>query len=163
MMRTVRAEALTGMVQFPMLESEGDGAATLEGGDEILPQFWGLVLIMAVRDQATSLHYHPWRNVVLTYIVAGTRYELIPPPAEAAPGILAAARALFAPPTWFGRQRLEVTTCGSFEFDAYDSLTTWDAVVWSSGERAGVELYRVSPPLPEPPPFELPPDLGPPG
>ena len=40
-------------------------------------------------------------------------------------------------------------SCGTVEFDVGGNMLLWDAVVWSSGERAGVELFRVAPPVTE--------------
>ncbi len=144
-MRLVRAEALAGSSRLPPAEDAPDHTAiTIDGPNH----FWGLVLMMAVRDRATSLHYHPWRAGVVTYVTDFTLYELVPPPEAMAGALLDSARALFAPPSLLGRLRRRGVACGSFEFDAYDSLTVWDAVVWSSGPRGGVELYRVVPPEP---------------
>lgn len=63
---------------------------------------WGRVLLMAIRDEASSVHYHPWRgDGALSYIIANTRYDLLPPPADWAwqcaspPGLFWFAAAVF--------------------------------------------------------------------
>ena len=114
-------------------------------------KLWGLVLLMAERDRATSVHYHPWRSDgYLSYIAEGVRYELVPPPDGYAAAIIETARSLFtAPPTEGLLSRLighepERAVCSTFSFEAWDMAVLWDAVCWSNGERAGVELYRVT-------------------
>ncbi len=57
-------------------------------------QLLNAVLAMAGRDQAISVHYHTHRidstiDGVLTYVVGGIRYELVPP--------LRRSRGIFSP------------------------------------------------------------------
>jgi hypothetical protein len=111
-------------------------------------KLWGMVLLMAVRDRATSVHYHPWRtDGRLTYVVEGwQRYELIPPSDEHAEVMIGTARAVFTPTgllaRLFGHRR---TSCGTVRLEVGGNPIVWDAVVWSNGERSGVELIRVTP------------------
>ncbi|QJW95130.1 hypothetical protein [Frigoriglobus tundricola] len=123
-----------------------------------IQKLWGLVLLMAERDRATSVHYHPWRSDGrLIYIVEGLRYELVPPPDEHAAAIIETARSVFtAPPavgllSRFVGRAPERAVCSTFSFEAWDRAVLWDVVCWSNGERAGVELFRVTP-LEEVPP-----------
>lgn len=90
---------------------EGDDGCSVEfiPGDPNLPfavrKFWGLVLMLALRDKASSIHYHPWRaEGALSYVVDNVRYEMVPPPAEFASECVDAAFSLFVPPVpWYQR------------------------------------------------------------
>jgi hypothetical protein len=118
----------------------------------VMGKFWGIVLLLAVRDRAASVQYHPWRGPgALSYVVDDIRYEMVPPEPEDTAEIVAAARALFTRrpgplARLFGRGRV---ACGTVTLTA-GSPTVWDVVCWSSGARAGVEFFRVTP-LEEPP------------
>jgi hypothetical protein len=112
---------------------------------------------MSLRDRATSIHYHPWRGEsCLTYLIENTRYELLPPPAEYAADILRVARSMFITPgqgffaRLFGRDSAN-PACSAVSLDFYGLHIVWDAVIWTTGERSGLELYRITP-LEEPPP-----------
>lgn len=126
---------------------------------------------MSVRDRATSVHYHPWRSDPLSYVIDdvryevglnkeyfglsegrpividNVRYEMVPPPVEYAAGIVEEAQLAFTPlpgsvARLFGRRR---AACGTFTLVVGGNPVLWDAVVWSNGERSGVELFRVTP------------------
>jgi hypothetical protein len=116
-----------------------------------LAKLWGLVLIQALRDHATSVHFHPWRKGgAPAYVLSGVWYTMpqtIPP--HLFGPMIARARALFTPPggrRWLGRM-FGAPSCGVVELDVDGSCPpfVWDVVVWSSGERAGVELFLTSP------------------
>jgi hypothetical protein len=114
--------------------------------------FWGLVLLLAVRDGARSLHYHPWREFgALYYIIGPAFYELLPPPATFGPVLLATARDIFAPrPSW--RERLfgrGASVCTAVALEVGGAWCWWDAVLWASDWRSGVELFRIFPSLPQ--------------
>lgn len=128
-------------------------AAAFEQGQVVVVEFedvtavrklWGMVLLMAVRDRATSVHYHPWREYgALSYVVDYVWYRLVPPACEFAGRIIEVARELFTPAGgWFRRSG---PACAAVELDVWGNRYVWDAVVWSSGPRAGVELFRVTP------------------
>ena len=134
----VRAEDLIGpitrVVDLPgggrELRVEDD---VVEFSDDpaVLRKFWGIVLCLAVRDDASSIEYHPWRaDGGLAYVVDNVRYVLRHPPPEWAGPIVAAG-----PP---GKPRPQAVAGWLYE---------WDVVCWSSGERVGVEFFRVSPPV----------------
>ena len=158
----VRATDLIGDVAS-IQAADGSWQITFSNDGIQLPaeirKFWGFMLLMAERDRATSVHYHPWRSGAnLSYIVEGFhRYELSPLPDEHAEAIIETARSLFtAPPTESLISRLigqvpERAMCSTFSFEVCGWAVLWDAVCWSNGERAGVELYRVTP-LEEVPP-----------
>ncbi|VTR92004.1 unnamed protein product [Gemmata massiliana] len=117
-----------------------------------LRRFWIYVLLMAVRDNATSVHCHsePASGLAAVYyVVKDVRYEFIPPPPGYATALLAVARALFAPPrrrfALFNRRKPDVTTASTVTIDLGGNSIVWDAVCWSVGVRAGVELYRTEP------------------
>jgi hypothetical protein len=152
----VRGEELLG---DPATRPSGaNGALLINFGETVaLPseirKLWGAVLTMAVRDRATSVHYHPWRtDGRLTYVIEGRqRYEFIPPPEVHAVTIIEGARSLFtAPPargllSLFVQRAPEPAVCSSFTFEVGGWSVVWDAVCWSNGERASVELIRVTP------------------
>ena len=139
--------------------SVGDDDMIVELTDDpaVLCKMWGMILLLAIRDHATSVHYHPWReDGGLACVVANVRHVLEPPPAELSGAVIAAARSVFTPAARGGllarlgwRRRAE-PACSSVELDVWGNVLVWDAIVWSSGERAGVELFRVAPAVPEP-------------
>jgi hypothetical protein len=154
----VRADEL--MRDFP---SEGDDVRYWLSDDPVtLARQWFMILLLALRDHATSVHYHPWReDGGLAYVVDGVRYPLDTPPSEESAGaVLAAAWSLFTEPGWLARDRRGTgsgwlarlrrragagAACATFGMDLGFDVFLWDAVVWSSGERSGVELFRVAP------------------
>ena len=148
----VRAEELVRGVAS--LRTDADGTEVI---DLIKPRavssapgetFWGLILLIAFRDRATSVHYHPWRGEsALAEIVDDVRVEMVAPEAEGTATILETARSLFLAPRGLlsrlvGRPS---TACGSFSLDVAGRSLVWDAIIWSNGERSGVELNRVTP------------------
>ncbi|MFO0822236.1 MAG: hypothetical protein U0792_03820 [Gemmataceae bacterium] len=114
---------------------------------ECFKKLWAMLILMAIRDKASSLHYHPWRkDGVLAYVVENTRYEMVPPPAKLAQACFEVARLMFMPPDQqqFWERSAEHAACSAvrMEFEGWASL--WDAVCWSSGERVGVDLFLVA-------------------
>ena len=106
---------------------------------------------MAVRDGAESLHFRPQRaGNELTYVVAGTTYGLVPPPAALAAALLDLARTRFAGGrrggllARLGRRGGSRADCGTVAFELAGHVVLWDAVAWRTGERAGVDLYWAS-------------------
>jgi hypothetical protein len=111
-------------------------------------KLWGMVLRMAVYERATSVHYHPWRNEwVLTFIVDGTQYELVPPPPERSNIILDVFRALFIAPSagFFSRLFRRFSGHATIRVDVDGTPILWDAICWSSDDRRSVELFRITP------------------
>jgi hypothetical protein len=138
----------------PLPEASDDGPLLVEFPNAVGPELaaafrklWGMVLCMAVRDGAESVRYRPWRDErILTYVIGWQQYEFVPPPPQHANLMIEVARQLFTPPPTliervFGRGG---AACGTFTAIAGEAVV-WDAVCWSSGERGGVELYRVTP------------------
>lgn len=155
-------DALVGP-NVPFETDEDDGIVITFSRDPVdnpaaeIRKFWGLVLLMSLRDRATSIHYHPWRgDSSLAYIVENTRYELLPPPAEYAADILRVARSMFLAPErgffarLFGRDSAH-PACSAVSLDSWGKFVIWDVVFWTTGERSGLELYRITP-LEDPPP-----------
>lgn len=139
------------LIAAPSPSSDGTVVESADGPTE-LSRLWCMVLLIAIRDHATSIHYHPWReDGGLAYVVGGVRCALESPPANLAGSFLAVARSLFSEPITNGLpDRLRWSSgadaaCASFKLDVRGDVFLWDAVVWSSGERSGVELFRVSP------------------
>ncbi len=161
----VRGEDLLG--DIATRRADANGAMLVVFDDPVqLPseirKLWGVVLLTALRDRATSVQYLPWRsNERFTYIIEShLRYQLpltTLPPDEHAAAVIEGARSLFtAPPTRgllsrFVRRAPESAVCSSFTLEVGGWSVLWDAVFWSNGERAGVELIRVTP-LEEAPP-----------
>ncbi|MBX9584647.1 MAG: hypothetical protein K2X87_30460 [Gemmataceae bacterium] len=116
-------------------------------------KLWGMLLLMAIRDRAASVHYHPWRaDGPLAYIVDNVRHVLKPPIGEAAGPVISAARSLLAPRRGLlnrllGRRPAMVS--GSFllrlETEEGVSDVEWTGACWEAGRRAGVEFYQVAP------------------
>jgi hypothetical protein len=112
-------------------------------------KLWGLLLLMAVRDGASSVHYHPWRgDGALAYIIANIRIVLRPPPDLWAEYCVAVARSLL------GRRRSLLgrmligqpnPACGSLVLGVEEHRIEWEVVCWSSGGRLGVEFFRTTP------------------
>ena len=148
----VRVEKLIGLCDSPPA-SDDDMVVELTDDPAVLGKMWGMILLLAVRDNATSVHYHPWReDGGLAYIVANVRHVLVPPPAELSEAVVAVARSLFTRPRrggWLSRRAGGGPACGSVELDVYGHMLVWDAVVWSSGVRSGVELFRIAPAVAE--------------
>jgi hypothetical protein len=147
---------MTAFVQGEVLVADSDP----------MRKFWGYVLLFAVRDNASSVHYHPWRgDGALAYIVANTRIELHPPHPDWARHCVAAARSLLAHRSLLGRiavatrsflsdcsllglilvGRSARRTCGSLVLGVAEHRIEWQVVCWSSGGRCGVEFFRITP------------------
>lgn len=143
-MHVVDLAALSG---FPDRDAAERGHTDDIGFDDPrgLPRLWGMLMLMAVRDRALSVHYHPWRERgQLSYVVDNVRYEMLAPGFEWSGRMIEVARELFTPAGggWFRRPG---PACAAVELDVWGNRYVWDAVVWSSGPRAGVELFRVTP------------------
>lgn len=154
----VRVEDLIGCApQFVGLPDGGqevrvpDDSIELSAEPAPLRKLWGLVLLLAVRDRASSVHYHPWRiDGELAYVVGNVRYVMVPPPPSLAGPILDTARSLIVPRRGFlGRlvRRDRGPVCGSLALDVWGNHYGWEVVIWSSGGRSGAEFFRVSPPV----------------
>lgn len=107
-----------------------------------LRQMWAMVLLMAIRDYASSLHYHPWRpHGGLSYIVDDVRHEIMPPPDRYAGDLLAIGRSMFL---GLDAENDVSTACDTMvlRFRSGWNLK-WDVIWWSTGYRAGLELYPI--------------------
>ncbi len=127
-----------------------------------LCRMWRMILAMAVRDGAASVHYHPWRaDGHLSYLVAGVRYELIPPPPWIARRVSAAAGTIIcgnrvgaASRRWLG---WPLQAAGQVRLAVGSDVSEWTGVVWSVGSLTGVEWYRLTnAPQPDQPREQLP-------
>jgi hypothetical protein len=109
-------------------------------------RMWRMLLAMAVRDSAASVHWHPWRaGNALAYVVAGVRYSLVRPPPALDPLVAAAGRELVAP-SWVrsavGRW-LGWPVAGRFRCEGEYGVSEWCGVWWRAGGVCGVELHRL--------------------
>src|SRR5689334_15997838 len=60
---------------------EGDVRKDLSNDPGVLARRWYMILLMAIRDHATSVHYHPWReDGGLAYVKDGVHHLLVPSP-----------------------------------------------------------------------------------
>jgi hypothetical protein len=151
----IRLGELAGIPDGPPPGDDLDGIEMLPSDDPAaLSRLWSVVLLFAVRDNAASVHYHPWRaDGGLSSVVANVRYVMVPLPPELAGPFVAAARSLFTRPArggWLGLGAGGGPACGTVELDVWGNPFVWDAVVWSSGERSGVDLFRIAPIIAEP-------------
>jgi hypothetical protein len=139
-------------IQLPPLPppNPDDGPTLVEFGldwDSVC-LMWRMLLALAVREGAESMHYHPWRaDGRLSYIVAGVRHVLNPPPPKLAGRVAAAAGAL-ACGNWAGAvsRRLlgwPVRASGRVRFAGEHGPSEWAGVVWADRQVVGVEWYRL--------------------
>jgi hypothetical protein len=158
MRRNAESPSLVKLVQLPDLSTlmtQDAGRLLVEfgaGSDwAALGRMWRMALAMAVRDGASSVHYHPWRaDGHLSYIVSRTRYVLVQPPQELARRAAAAAGALAcggrlktALRRWLG---WPLRAAGNVRLVTGVATSDWAGVVWSVGSLCGVEWYRLDPP-----------------
>ena len=120
----------------------------LASDPDFMRKLWCMVLLMAIRDHASSVHFHSWRgNAALTYIISNTRFQLLSPPSDQAEWCVSAARSLLQRPgflRWFlGGQ--QTPTCGTLVLRVSEHEIKWQVVTWSSGGRCGVEFFRLTP------------------
>jgi hypothetical protein len=109
---------------------------------------WRQVLEIAVRDRASSVHYHPWCNgSPLTYIVAGTRYEIVPPLDYLSRTLVLAAGAMLARTragVWSRRfLGWPIRASGLLRLSDNGRVTEWAGIVWAIRGLSGVEWNRV--------------------
>ena len=114
---------------------------------------WPEVLAMAVKDGAVSVQYHPWRtdrgaDWVLSYVVGGTRYGLIRPPAQAAGRLLTDAHRLLRPGL-ASRLFAGRSVTGRVRLVGDSGATEWIGVCWSNAGVQGVEWHQIMPISPD--------------
>src|SRR5262245_2116396 len=111
-----------------------DGALELGIDLESSQRLWAAVLSMALRDGASSIHYHPWNgDAVLSYIVDGTRYILVHPSNDLAENFLTVAREWITPHRSLLRPMAgPPTTCaGRIVIKTDRQCSEWLVVCWS--------------------------------
>ena len=130
-------------------------APTRDSGQKLL----NIVLALAIKDNASSVHYHIWRDDAmgegtLYYVIGGVCYEMVPPPLEIVGALFAAGRRLLASRgLWGSLRRLLGRALGSCsgQFSLLDTDgrgSEWCGAVWSAGKTAGLDFYRYDPPVP---------------
>jgi hypothetical protein len=101
-----------------------------------------LVLAMAVRDGAVSVHWHPWRAAdALAYVVGGVRYSMVRPPPELDGVVSAAARALAG--GWVVGRWLGLSAAGRFRCVGAVGPSEWCGAWWRAGGVCGAEFHRM--------------------
>lgn len=153
----IRVEDLTG---YPVgvedeIDDIGEDSWAIPPDDfQSIRKNWGQAFLVAIRDRASSLHYHPWRtDGGLAYVVRNVRYPLVPPPAELAAPLLQVAQSFLAPsstakpPPPLAPASPPTAVCESVTLEIWEKQFVWDAVFWSTRERSGVEFYRIAPPV----------------
>jgi hypothetical protein len=111
-----------------------------------IDRFWRVLLAMCVRDRATALWWHPWRQGgALAYMVHGKRLWLYRPPVELDALMLAAARDLLSPSRlraaaarWLG---WPVT--GHFQTRGGPGASEWCGAVWSGNGVWCADFHRL--------------------
>lgn len=145
----------------PITDLESDDRALVMFGElGACRKFWLMVWLMAARDHATEIGYLPGAGRdILTYTVENTRYEMVPPPDEYAPDLIAAARRLVRPGRWAAaRWRLaglfgDRACAAVVALNISGNAVHWAVTVWQAGGRRGVHFRRldaVRPPDPWP-------------
>jgi len=122
-----------------------------------LRTIWAWHLRLAVRDRATTLEYLPGRpsDGNLWYVVAGTRYEMVPLPDNYTTAYAEAARSLLMPGRWATlRWRLgglfgSRAAVGVFGYSINGNVSRWIGRVWQVGGRQGVDFRRLDDPARE--------------
>ena len=108
---------------------------------------WNLVLEMAIRDRASSIHYHPWNVGSLAYVVDDKRYEMVPPPADISRTFVLAAGSMLAKTraeVWSRRfLGWPIRASGLLRFPCDGRVTEWFGIVWKVHSFTGVEWNRV--------------------
>jgi hypothetical protein len=139
------------LLQLPEIQQKPDGTwprVEFGLGWHDFVRMWQMILFMAVRDKAESIHYHPWRtDGRLSYIIKQSRHALHPPPesmcwrvAAAAGAMLCGNRLSAATRRWLG---WPVGTSGRIRCTCSHGPSIWAGAVWSSGLFLGVEWYRI--------------------
>lgn len=146
------AGAILQLTQFPEYAEEF-ATATEETEDGLLTHFcdWPTVLAMAVRDGATSVHYHHWKAAEgwddsLWYMVGWVKYGLIPPTAEARELLLSSGWKLAAQGFWGRlRARMRGSAAGLVKAQSSSGETEWLVSAWGRGKYSGVDFHRLTP------------------
>lgn len=109
-------------------------------------QKWTLAMLlaMAVRDGASSVHYHPWRSgEELWYVAQGQRFTLLTPDSESCTALLYDAKQLVANGL-VARLSAWMSGCayGQVRLVNETGESQWGVVYWSRGQLAGMEFLR---------------------
>jgi hypothetical protein len=109
-------------------------------------RMWRLIVAMAVRDGAVSVHWHPWRAAdALAYVVGGVRHSLGRPPVVLDPVVSAATRELITGGGMWSAlgRRLGWPAAGRFGCTGAGGPSEWCGVLWSAGGVCGADLHRL--------------------
>lgn len=111
---------------------------------------WMLVLAIAIRDNAISIHWQPWRNGrALSYVVDDVRYYMIPSPKQFDDQVSRMLQSLIAP-TRIGlalRRFLGMPITGRILCESKTTYSEWSAVAWKVGDIMNVDFYRLDIPI----------------
>lgn len=111
-----------------------------DGDEQCMRNLWALTLLLASRDAATSIHFFPdLEEDCLWFIIGGTKYGLIAPPAEYRRWLLRVGCDLCAGGTWRGRLwwwKAQVLRCwshGPVSLQFWGHCTKWGGRVGPQG------------------------------
>jgi hypothetical protein len=130
-------------------EEQGEGFIEGSFDEPTAWRLWSLVLLLAVRDRASSVHFQAREDDTLSYVVDTIRYAMVPPPTDLFPFLLSAWRSRLSP-GWFrkasrwllGDQRAPVS--GLVRLWAGEASTDWFVVCGREDDLEHVDLYRVT-------------------
>lgn len=103
-----------------------------DGDPQCARNYWALILLLASRDDATSIHFFPRLDEdCLWFVIHGNKYGLVAPPAECRRWLLRVGRDLCAGGTWRSKRwwwKAHVLRCwsrGPVTLQFWGNCTKW--------------------------------------
>jgi hypothetical protein len=130
------------------LKFDVDGFAVVEGeGPDAAWDLWVLVLLMAVRDKARSVHYHSWLGEdALSYVCPDGWHTMMPPkPPLATQMVQVWLDRLSRKPKWWPFHRRHQQGTGVVHIGDDQWSIGWYVSCWSRDGVEGVDLIRQNP------------------
>ncbi|MGL6075278.1 MAG: hypothetical protein ACRC8S_14060 [Fimbriiglobus sp.] len=109
-------------------------------------RLWDFIMFIAIRDQASSVHYHPWKTWELSMVVGNDHYEMVPlPPHWARRIALSAAMIMSGKFGRFLRTQFHwpVQAQGVVRFESLYGSIDFIGSVWNDRRWYGVDWFRV--------------------
>ncbi|CAN5374933.1 hypothetical protein BH11PLA2_BH11PLA2_38800 [soil metagenome] len=134
-----------------------DGRITYQQCEKL----WSMILMMAVGDNATSIHYHPLSACVLSYVVDAKRYALNYPPEFAIDRMIQFIECRFHFGImniigWRLRKLFRLQPLTSIAtITIYHHTYVFAFVTHSYQNQRSVDIYRLSTMVPELPPADV--------